>query len=104
MKFEQIEELFEKHQGQRNLFNLIEEKHSMRREIHALVVLDRLFPDGDKIISYYDGGVLTLNFDEERLNKLNESQIIELIRCGVELDDIGMAMYSGCTLSMMVVE
>lgn len=80
-----IAEMFEEHDDEFLKFDRVENKRSNRRDLHAFIVLDELFPEentGD-IIAAAEHDEIFLDIKEEKFEQLEESQVIELIRCGV---------------------
>lgn len=68
-------------------FDLIEAKRSQRRDLHAFLMLDELFPNpGRDIVCSAAHDEIWLNVEEEKLNDLTDFQILELTRCGVGYD------------------
>lgn len=81
----QIDELFEKHEEESHKFERITNKLATRADIHAFILLDRLFPsdNGADIISCAEHDQIWISIETERLETLTEDNIVELMRCGV---------------------
>ncbi len=87
-EIEEIEKLFEKHDDSEYLnFKRVENKLSLRRDLHAFIMLDRLFPGIVDIVSSSEHDIIWLDVSSEDIVTLSEDQIIELIRCGVRFDE-----------------
>lgn len=69
------------------LFSEIKEKFSHRADVHAFILLDRLFPaqKGKQfdLISATEHDEIYLDISTEQIEKLSDEKIIELSRCGV---------------------
>ena len=91
-KIEEIEKLFEKHDDEYLKFDMVENKLSKRRDLHAYIMLDRLFPGIGNIINCSDHEVIWLDIDSKDIATLTEEQIIELLRCGVRFDEDSLTM------------
>ena len=95
MTLDELEEFFDKHNNEFLEFDRVEIKQSNRSDLHAFLLLDRLFPSNDDIVSCADYGEIWLDVTPTELAETaSEQQIIELIRCGVR--------YSDCSLKMFV--
>lgn len=91
-----IAEIFEKHEEEFLKFERIEIKLSNRADIHAFILLDRLFPGERDIIAAAEHDEIYLDVEPEELIKVaSELQLVDLIRCGVFYDKetCGLAMY-----------
>jgi hypothetical protein len=84
-----LEMFFDIHDGEHGRFDLIEEKLSDRKDIHAFLLLDKIIPGkkvGSMIVSA-EHDEIWLDVDlEELIEVATEDQIIELMRCGVRYD------------------
>lgn len=66
-------------------FERIENPRSNKRDLHAFLLLEELFPrprDG-VIISDAMHDLYYLDYTQEELETLSDEQIVELLRCGV---------------------
>jgi len=93
----EVSELFELHDEQYRNFQAIENKLSNRTDLHALMYLDKLFPEypiqtshGDE---FYHWIIASATLDEiqialtpEQVESLTSEQVLELVRCGVRYD------------------
>lgn len=79
-----IKEIFEKYSGDYLKFDEIENKLSKRPDLHAFIMLDKIQESKSDIVSSACHDEIYLSFDE--FNKLNESNIRDLRRCGVSYD------------------
>ena len=88
MKTEQIHELFEKHEDESHKFEKVKNKLASRPDVHAFLMLDRLFPssNGSDMVSSAEHDQIWLCIESDDLEKLTEENIIELRRCGVWWD------------------
>jgi hypothetical protein len=92
-----ITELFEKHDKEFLYFDRVENKTSNRKDLHAFNLLDRLVPGSWDIVEDAQHDEIFLSVTVEELEEVaTESDIIELIRCGV------MYYESNDSLSMFV--
>lgn len=83
-----IEELFEKHEGEYYKFDKIKEKKTNRPDLQAFLILDSIIPSDCDIISASEHDEFFLNIGLEVLAaKATEEQIIDLIRCGVRYSE-----------------
>lgn len=90
MTTEELEQLFEKHNGEYIEFAKVEEKRSRRPDLHAFLLLDELVPGDGDMITAADHDEYWLSVDREAVAEvITEKQVVELIRCGVRLDDFG---------------
>lgn len=78
-----IKELFEKHEDEYLKFDRVDNKTSGRSDLHAMFLLDRLFPSDSDIVSAAEHDEIWLDVPEYKIKTLTEDQVIELIRCGV---------------------
>lgn len=89
MTTEEFVELYEKHHDDEYIkFGRIQNKRSQRPDLHAFLLLDELVPGSMDIIGDSAHDEFYLDIDIYSLAKvISEAQIIELIRCGVRLDE-----------------
>ena len=78
--------LFEKHNDEYIKFDRVESKVSTRPDIHAFIMLDALFPANRDMVCAAGHDIIYLDVESEDIEKLNEEQVIELLRCGVLYD------------------
>lgn len=78
-----INELFEKHSDEYLEFEKVENKFSTRPDLHAFILLDKLFPSERDMVSAAEYDEIFLSVAPEQIKTLSENQIVELIRCGV---------------------
>ena len=68
-------------------FELVENKKSNRKDLHAFILLDSLFGTNDRdIVAAASHDVIYLETSSEDFEKLTDGQILELTRCGVMYD------------------
>lgn len=101
MNVDELNGLFKKHgEEEFSMFERVENKRSKRSDLHAFLLLDKLCatspnyhgPDGttfDMISAAEHDQIWVCVGREELAAKVSEAQIIELIRCGLRLDDSG---------------
>lgn len=84
-----IHERFEVVNGDYMKFELVENKRSQRPDLHALMLLDELFPsdNGGDMVAAAEHDEIWLDIDGEKLNALTDEQIADLVRCGVRHDE-----------------
>ena len=96
MNTDQLEALFdEKHDEEFLKFDRVSVKKSGRADLHAFIILDELIPGrtGDMVCSA-EHDEIWLDIDADELaDKATEGQVVDLIRCGVRLDDGYLAMF-----------
>ena len=89
-----LEELFEKHKDEYLQFDRIEKKFHRRMDIHAFILLDRLVPNVRDMVDGAEHDKIYLDVNpEDIVEVVTEEQVIELIRCGVRLDDDQFTMF-----------
>lgn len=96
MKTEALLDLFEKHlEGEFLKFERIDNKLSGRRDIHAFILLDSLVPRDKDIVTAAEHDQIWLDVEPNELAPhITETQIIDLLRCGVFYDvGVGLSMY-----------
>ena len=84
---EEIEEKFEEYSDEYGKFNLVENKRSVRKDLHVFIVLDEWFPGNINIISAAEHDEIYLNISYEAICTLTDAQILELCRCGVSYNE-----------------
>lgn len=80
-----IASIFDKYDNEVYNFDKIENKLDSKREIHAILLLDNLFPD-DNPFDSCDKDYLFLGLSINNIKKLTDENILELSRCGIYLD------------------
>lgn len=82
-----IQDLFERHDGEYLKFERVQNKLSNRPDLHAFLLLDRIWPTGRDMVCAAEHDEIFLDVEPDDLEKsATEDQIVELIRCGVRLD------------------
>lgn len=77
-------------------FDRVKEKRSARTDLHAFILIDAIVPGERDIIGGAAHDQIWLSVDLDDLAKsITDDQVIELIRCGVMLDDDseGLSMF-----------
>lgn len=64
-------------------FQRIKDKLSNRPDLHAFLLLDKLFPKNRDMIVGPSCGELWLSIEFEDIERLLENQVVDLVRCGV---------------------
>jgi hypothetical protein len=82
-----IYERFEQFEDDYLEFDKVENKLSKRKDLHAFIMLDKLFPDHMNIICNAEHDEFWLEIEEDDIETLTDDQILELTRCGVRYDD-----------------
>lgn len=86
-----LQKLFDKHREMEYLeFKRIERPLHHRPDMHAFLLLDSLVPNIRDIVTSAEHDEIWLSVKPEDIAKVaTKEQIVELIRCGVRLDDDG---------------
>ncbi len=88
MNTQEMAELFEKHNEAFLKFDEIVEKRSNRPDLHAFLLLEAVCPGDRDMICAAEHDQIYLEVDGRKFaENCTEEQIIELIRCGVMLDE-----------------
>ena len=83
-----LKKLYEKYEDEYLKFNKVENKLSNRPDLHAFILLDKLFPSKMDMIVAAEHDEFCLEVEPDKLSrKATEEQILELIRCGVMYDE-----------------
>ena len=89
-----LETLFEKHDDQFLKSELIKNKLNLRPDLHAFLLLDKLIPGDRSMVSDSEHDKIWLDINLENLAEvITEEQVIELIRCGVMLEDNHLTLF-----------
>lgn len=86
-----VAEMFEKHHDEFLKFERIQPERRMsdRRDLHAFLVLARLVPGTNDIVSGAEHDEIYLDINTADLKGITEEQVIDLVRCGVRCDSDG---------------
>jgi hypothetical protein len=94
MTVEELESLFDKHDGEFLKFDRVERKISHCPDLHAFMVMDLLLDIGrigpyKKMIAGAEHDEIYLDPKPEELVKagITEEQVIDLIRCGIRYNE-----------------
>ncbi len=89
MKKQDIEETWEEFNSEYLKFDMITNKLSNRPDIHAFILLDKIVPGKSCIVSGGSHEMIYLGVSLQDLenNLITKFQILELIRCGVMIED-----------------
>lgn len=82
-----VSDLFDKHDEEFLKFERVANKQASRSDVHAFVLLDRLFPGQTDLLCSAEHDQVWLGISTEEISKLTEEQVIELLRCGVTYDN-----------------
>jgi hypothetical protein len=83
----EISERFDLVSNEYGKFELVENNKSKRPDLHAFIFLDELLETSDSdIVSAASHDVIYLEINSEDIEKLTDSHILELTRCGVMYD------------------
>lgn len=90
-----MKERFEKVENNYGEFELIINKRASRKDLHAFILLDELFPDdvGRDLVCAAEHDRYWLGISKENIDKLTDEQILELTRCGVMYDEDNESLY-----------
>lgn len=88
-----IKAIFDKYNDEYLKFELVEKKLSGRSDLHAFMLLDKLFPSEQPIVAAAEHDMIYLSLDEEQFESVDEQVIRELVRCGVSLSSDGFTMF-----------
>jgi hypothetical protein len=99
MEERDVYEIFKKFEENDYLeFEEVENKRSNRRDLHAFLLLDELFPIAidrhDDMISAAEHDEFYLDVSWGNIEKLTDDQILELTRCGVRCDEDALCMFA----------
>lgn len=99
MNENQLRKLFQQHDDEYLNFEKVQNKRSRRADIHAFLLLDELLPpeEGEcgtqNLISCAEHDEFWLEVDLDKLLKVvTKDQVLELVRCGVLIDEHGLKM------------
>lgn len=100
MTLDQLEELFEKHSSEFVEFERIKNPKHTRSDLCAMLMIDeiqsRYYPQirTAKMISWAGHDEIHLDVDVEEISEyITEKEIIDLIRCGIRLEEGNFAMF-----------
>ena len=82
-----VSELFRAHYKEFGEFGRVENKLDSRMDLHALVLLAKLFPSEKRIISEFGLSWFCIGVTPKQVESLTSEQVLELVRCGVRYDD-----------------
>jgi len=87
MNLKELEQIFEKYNGEYIKFEHVENKLSNRPDLHALLLLDKLVPGKRDMVAAAEHDEIYLDVELSELAEVvTEAQIRDLIRCGVRHD------------------
>ena len=86
--------LFEKANDEYIKFDKVSNKLSNRPDLHAFLLLDRLFPGETDMVCCAEHDKIWLDVSSENIEKLSEDEIVELVRCGVMYEDESLSMFA----------
>jgi hypothetical protein len=95
MTVEKLAELFEKHgEDEYGKFERVDTKFGTRKDLHAFILLAQLVDGDDDVVSAARHDEISLCFElHELAPHISEEKVIDLIRCGVRLDDGYLSMF-----------
>lgn len=83
-----LDERFQSFEKDQLSFEKIKNKRSKRSDIHAFLLLDEVFPNSSReMICSASHDQLWIDVGNTPLEQLTDSQIQELVRCGIHYDD-----------------
>ena len=68
---------------ERNNLHKVKLNRSPRKDLHAFLLLDSLFPSDEPIVAYVEEDRMILNVSVEDVQSLSDENMLELLRCGV---------------------
>jgi len=84
---ENLKEAFDKFEDDYLRFDRVKNKLSLRPDIHAFLLLDKLAPESMDMVCAAEHDEIYLEVDMETLAMVaTEGQICELVRCGIRYD------------------
>ena len=87
-------ERFEEFSDEFIKFDRIENKRSLKRDMHAFLLLEELFPESEEeMVATASHDTIYLSIEEDMLEKLTDDNIIELIRCGIGYNEENDCLY-----------
>lgn len=90
-----IEDAFEKYDDEYLEFKNVKDKLHSRPDICAFLLLDKLVPGKENIVSGASHDEIYLSIDCDELAKVaSEDDILMLTRCGVRFEDDGLCMWA----------
>ena len=89
----ELEERFEAVEYRVDGFDSIPNKRSNREDLHALMLLDELFPGDMDMIAWAEYERIWLSIEWRDLETLTDAQIKELVQCGVQYDGDKQSLY-----------
>lgn len=89
-----ISDRFEEFNNEHLKFEKVENKKSMRPDIHAFLLLDSLFPGTENMVDGATHDQIWLSLKMEQIETLTDEHIVELLRCGVLFDSEIECLYS----------
>ncbi len=96
MTYDELADLFDEHDGEYGKFEKVSNPKSRRRDIHAMILLNELSPGNGKVLCHAGHDIVWLEPGLSKLaeTSISEEQVIELIRCGVHIDEgEGLGMF-----------
>ncbi len=77
-------------------FELVQNKRSGRSDVHAFMLLDELFPNEGRLVVVASSDEIILEIGDDEIESLRDSDILELVRCGVRYDShrCGLMMFN----------
>lgn len=70
-------------------FERVKVKRSSRPDLHGLLLLDELFPSSNDMVIDATSAEIYLDVTKDQAVSLTDEQVIELIRCGILLNEDG---------------
>ncbi len=96
MTEDQIEAFFEEHEDEflKNENIKPERRLHPRPDLNAFLLLHRLHPNTEDMVSGAEHDKIWLAVEIEELHAASEDDLLDLMRCGVMLDDCGLSMFA----------
>lgn len=101
MTSEQIDKFMDEQEDEALKFDRVENKRHARPDIHAMLLMDEVYPGTRDMVSAAEHDQIWFNIEGESDPetyethwKFSEAQLVELLRCGIYFDSDTESFYS----------
>lgn len=95
MNAKELRAILADNSGEYLKFDRIEAPRSKRPDLHAFLLLESLVPGTEDIVAGAHHDEFFIGVELEALAQVvTEGQVIELIRCGIRIDEDGLCMFA----------